>query len=167
MTYHPTKLPIPLTGCRVGEIVSLEWDRIKGKRIHLPGSKSGPRTVCLSSVARGGDPAGERAEVRGLPTLAQAFDDYISANPNRAPNTVRLYHQNLRVNLSDWLKRQLSGITRQDVEDRFHLITGNHGWSATNQTLSMLCSIYRRPCVDYEGLRYPVELWLVASGCFK
>ena len=41
-----------LTGCRRGEIVSLEWGWIKGKRIFLPDSKSGPRTVWLSSAAR-------------------------------------------------------------------------------------------------------------------
>ena len=41
-----------LTGCRFGEIVSLEWDWIKDKRILLPDSKSGPRTVWLSSAAR-------------------------------------------------------------------------------------------------------------------
>ena len=41
-----------LTGCRAGEVASLEWDWIQGKRIHLPDSKSGPRTVWLSSAAR-------------------------------------------------------------------------------------------------------------------
>ena len=41
-----------LTGCRLGEVLSLEWDWIRGKRIHLPDSKSGPRTVWLSSAAR-------------------------------------------------------------------------------------------------------------------
>ncbi len=41
-----------LTGCRFGEIASLEWDWIKDKRIHLPDSKSEPRTVWLSSAAR-------------------------------------------------------------------------------------------------------------------
>ena len=41
-----------LTGCRAGEIASLEWDWIRDKRIHLPDSKSGPRTVWLSSAAR-------------------------------------------------------------------------------------------------------------------
>ena len=41
-----------LTGCRFREIASLEWDWIKDKRIHLPDSKSGPRTVWLSSAAR-------------------------------------------------------------------------------------------------------------------
>ena len=40
-----------LTGCRFGEIAALEWDWIRGKRIHLPDSKSGPRTVWLSSAA--------------------------------------------------------------------------------------------------------------------
>lgn len=41
-----------LTGCRFSEIASLEWDWIRGKRIFLPDSKSGPRTVWLSSAAR-------------------------------------------------------------------------------------------------------------------
>ena len=41
-----------LTGCRPGEVVSLEWDWIRAKRIHLPDAKSGPRTVWLSGAAR-------------------------------------------------------------------------------------------------------------------
>ena len=121
----------------------------------------------LGRVARGEDPADERTEARGVPTLAQAFEGYMAANPNRAANTVRLYRQNLRVNLSDWLKRPLDRITRQDVEDRFNLITAKHGWAGANQTMSMLRSIYRRPCVDHESLRNPVELWLAAGGRFN
>ena len=121
----------------------------------------------LGRVARGEDPAGERAEARGVPTLIRAFEDYMAANPNRAVNTIRLYRQNLRVNLADWRKRPLGSITRKDVEDRFNLITGKHGWSAANQTLSMLRSIYRRQCVDHENLRNPVELWLAAGGRFN
>ena len=70
----------------------------------------------LGRVARGEDPAGERSDARGVPTLARAFEIYMAANPDRAVNTVRLYKQNLRVNLSDWLKRPLDAITRQDVE---------------------------------------------------
>ena len=41
-----------LTGCRFGEISALEWDWIRDRRIHLPDSKSGPRTVWLSSAAQ-------------------------------------------------------------------------------------------------------------------
>ena len=33
--------------------------------------------------------------------------------------------------------------------------------------MSMLRSIYRRPCVDHESLRNPVELWLAAGGRFN
>ena len=40
-----------LTGCRFGEIAALEWDWIRDKRIHLPDSKFGPRTVWPSSAA--------------------------------------------------------------------------------------------------------------------
>ena len=104
---------------------------------------------------------------RGVPTLAEAFETYMGANPNRATNTVRLYRQNLRVNLGDWLKRPLDSITRQDVEDRFNLVNARHGWAGANQTLSMLRSIYRRPCADHENLRNPVELWLAAGGRFN
>ena len=41
-----------LTGCRFGEVVSLEWDWTCGKRIHLPDAKYWPRTVWLSNAAR-------------------------------------------------------------------------------------------------------------------
>ena len=121
----------------------------------------------LGRVARGEDPAGERAETRSMPTLAQAFEGYMAAHPDRAASTVRLYRQNLRVNLSDWLTRPLSAISRQDVEQRFNLVSGKHGWSAANQTMSMLRAVYRRACVDQENLRNPVELWLAAGGRFN
>ena len=122
--------------------------------------------VLLGRVASGEDPASERAQARGLPTLGEAFEDYMAVNPNRSERTNILYRQNLRVNLSDWVNRPLNTITRRDVEARFHRITERHGWAGANQVLSMLRSIYRRPCVDHEGLRNPVELWLAAGGRF-
>ena len=121
----------------------------------------------LGQVARGEDPAGERAEARGVPTLAEAFETYIKANPNRAARTVKLYRQVLRGKLGDWTRRPLDAITRQDVEDRFNRITDRHGWATGNQAMSMLRSVYRRPCVDHEGLRNPVDLWLAAGGRFN
>ena len=41
-----------LTGCRFGEIAGLQWDWIKGRRIHIPDAKAGPRPVWLCSAAR-------------------------------------------------------------------------------------------------------------------
>ncbi len=118
----------------------------------------------LGRVAGGDDPATERAVARGMPTLEEAFEDYIAANPNRKAVTEQRYRQNMRVNLNDWRTRPLDAITRKDIEARFNLITADHGWAVANQTTSLLRSIYRRSCVDHEGLRNPVELWLAGGG---
>ena len=91
----------------------------------------------------------------------------LGADPtNPTERTGYVCRQNLRVNLSDWVIRPLSAISRRDVEARFHRITDKHGWAGANQTMSVLRSIYRRPCVDHEGFRNPVELWLAAGGKF-
>ena len=41
-----------LTGCRRGEIVHLRRDEVKGDRLELADSKTGPRTVWLNAAAR-------------------------------------------------------------------------------------------------------------------
>ena len=120
----------------------------------------------LGQVARGEDSAEERAEARGVPTLAEAFETYVKANPKHNDKTVRLYRQILRGKLGDWVKRPLDAITRKDVEDRFNRITERHGRATGNQAMSMLRSVYRRPCTNHEGLRNPVDLWL-AGGRFN
>ena len=76
------------------------------------------------------------------------------------------YRALVRRYLADWLARPLDAIARRDVEDRFNRITANHGWSQANLTLTLLRSVYRRPCVDLEGLHNPVDLWLAAGGRF-
>lgn len=41
-----------LTGCRVGEVTSLQWQDVRGNRLKLRDSKTGPRTVWLGNEAR-------------------------------------------------------------------------------------------------------------------
>ena len=41
-----------LTGCRKGEIVTLKWRYYREGKLFLPDSKSGLRTIWLSSAAR-------------------------------------------------------------------------------------------------------------------
>ena len=41
-----------LTGCRKGEIVTLKWRFYREDKLFLPDSKTGPRTIWLSSAAR-------------------------------------------------------------------------------------------------------------------
>ena len=120
----------------------------------------------LGKVASGDDPADERAEARGIPVLCKAFEEYIAANPNRTMRTDKGYRELVELHLRDWLSRPLDAITRHDVEARFNHLTAYHGWSQANATIALLRWIYRRPCVDLEGLRNPVDLWLAAGGKF-
>ena len=54
----------------------------------------------------------------------------------------------------------------RDVETRFNSITADHGWSPANRAISLLRSVYRRPCADHDGLRNPVDFWLAGGGKF-
>ena len=63
-----------------------------------------------------------------------------------------------------WLGKPLDAITRRDIESRFHMLTEHHGAVPANQCLSFLRSVYRRPCVDHEGLHNPVGQWLAGGG---
>ena len=45
----------------------------------------------LGKVAGGDDPAEDRAEARGMPTLGETFEQYMAANPNRSKRTNELY----------------------------------------------------------------------------
>ena len=113
----------------------------------------------LGKVAGGDDPAEDRAEARGMPTLGGTFEQYMAANSNRSKRTNELYRYEANRYLGDWLPRPLDAVSRADVEARFNSITADHGWSTANRAMSLLCSIYRRPCVDHDWLRNPVDLW--------
>ena len=120
----------------------------------------------LGQVAGGADPAYERAKARAMPTLGEAFEEYMAVNPNRSKRTDELYRYEANRYLGDWLTRTLDSIARRDIEVRFNSITADHGWSAANRAISLLRSVYRRPCVDWDGLRNPVDLWISGGGKF-
>ena len=101
-----------------------------------------------------------------MPPLRQAFEQYMAANPKRKASTNESYRDRFERPLADWLARPLDAITRSDVEDRLNRITEHHGWATANQCISLLRSVYRRPCVDFEGLVNPVDLWLAGGGRF-
>ena len=118
----------------------------------------------LGKAAGGDDPAIERAKARAMPVLEQAFEEYMKVNPKRAASSNRMYRAEFANYLGDWRMRPLDAIDRRDVEERFIRLTRDHGWSAANRAISLLRSVYRRPCVDLDGLRNPVDLWLAGGG---
>ena len=76
-----------------------------------------------------------------MPTLGDAFEEYIKANPNRSKTTNQLYRFEAEHYLGDWLSRPLDSITRRDVESRFNKLTTDHGWSPANRATSRLRSV--------------------------
>ena len=58
---------ILLTGCRKSEILDLEWSAYRAGKLFLPDSKTGPRTVWLSTPARAGLDALPRTARRVFP----------------------------------------------------------------------------------------------------
>ena len=120
----------------------------------------------LGKAAAGDDPAVRRAEARGMPLLEQAFEDYMAVNPRRAASSDRMYRAEFANHLGDWRRRPLDSITRRDVEERFNRLSRDNGWAPANRSVALLRSIYRRPCVDLEGLRNPVDLWLAGGGTY-
>jgi integrase len=63
-----------LTGCRKSEIVDLRWSAVKGRRLRLADSKTGPRTIWLGDAARRllDDLPKRRGEERVFPLKAQS-----------------------------------------------------------------------------------------------
>ena len=120
----------------------------------------------LGMVAMGEDPAADRARSRRMPTFGQAFEEYMKANPKRKASTNQHYRDRFERPLADWLARSLDSVSRSDVEERFNRITEQRGWATANQCMSLLRSVYRRPCIDFEGLPNPVDLWLAGGGRF-
>ena len=118
----------------------------------------------LGRVAAGEDPALERARRRAMPTLREAFEEYLKAGPERKPRTVALYRRTAYKHLEAWLDRPLDGISRKDVEQCFARLTAEAGWVQANHAVKMLQAIYRRQCIDVDGLRNPVDQWRAGGG---
>ena len=118
----------------------------------------------LGRVAAGEDPAAGRARSRSVPTLGEAFQDLLDAGPARKDSTVAAYRSTVHRDLGDWTGRTLDTIDRRDVERRFNRLTEEAGWVQANHAVKMLRTLYRRQCIDCEGLHNPVDQWRAAGG---
>ena len=118
----------------------------------------------LGKVAAGEDPAEGRTRSRSVPTLREAFEDFLAAGPERKPRTVEVYRRTVYMDLAPWLDRSLNTISRKDVEQCFNRLTSEIGWVGANSALTMLGALYRRQCVDVQGLHNPVAQWRAAGG---
>ena len=77
----------------------------------------------LGKVAAGEDPAVGRTRSRSTPTLREAFEEFIAVGPERKASTIETYRRTVYMDLSGWLDRSLSTISRRDVEQCFNRLT--------------------------------------------
>jgi integrase len=103
---------------------------------------------------------------QAMPTLSEAFEDYISRRPHLRPRTVEAYRYDFNRYLKPLHNKLLSDIDHLRIDDTFQQITRDHGRSgaAANRVISLVGSIYKPACVRETTLRNPVELWKAAGG---
>ena len=118
----------------------------------------------LGKVAAGEDPAEGRTRSRSVPTLREAFEEFLSVGPERKASTIETYRRTVYMDLEAWLDRSLNTISRKEIEQCFNRLTSEIGWVGANSALTMLGALYRRQCVDVEGLHNPVAQWRAAGG---
>ena len=133
----------------------------------LPGQARQRARAIIERAARGEDPEKAREDVLAVPDARRRLRGL--HDRGRAPVAahrpgVPLRHGALSRRLADL--RPLDSIDAEDVKDRFERITDNHGWSPANRAISLLRSLYRKPCSDIESLHNPVSLWLDGGGRF-
>lgn len=107
-----------LTGCRHAEIVGLEWSEVRGRRLLLTDSKTGPRTVWLGDEAR--------AIIDALPrrrNVAQVFHD----ERRGAPVSLSWFWHNVKE------RTALEGLRLHDLRHSF----ASHA-AARSETLPMI-----------------------------
>ena len=132
----------------------------------LPGQARQRARAIMERAGRGEDPGKARDAALAMPTLEEVFEAYMSADESRSPRTVKAYRYEMKRYLGDWLPRPLDSIDAEDVRNRFEMITDDNGRSAANRAISLLRSLYRKPCADIETLHNPVSLWLAGGGRF-
>ncbi len=109
-----------LTGCRKNEILSLEWRDVKGNRLLLRDSKTGPRTVWLGSAAR--------ELIAGIPRDEQRYE-HIFRNHK--------YHRPMRDLSSHWSRvTRAAGLLGFRIHDLRHTFASHAAMN--KETLPMI-----------------------------
>ncbi|HJN12819.1 MAG TPA: site-specific integrase [Pirellulaceae bacterium] len=100
------------------------------------------------AIASGKNPADKRRNNRNSPTFREIFDEFIdlptrtrSKRP-KAPKTIKDYRLQFDGYLAHWHDRQISKVTRADIEKLHNRLATASGFYAANRVLSLIKSLY-------------------------
>lgn len=100
------------------------------------------------AIADGKNPNDIRRATRGAPTLREVFDEYVElptrtkAKRPKSPKTIKDYRLQFDGYLSELADRQLSKISRSDIEKLHNHLATDSGYYAANRVLSLVKALY-------------------------
>ncbi|MDX1945236.1 MAG: site-specific integrase [Pirellulaceae bacterium] len=106
-------------------------------------------------VADGINPNDKRRAARQAPTFRAVFDEFINlptrtkAKRPKSAATVKGYRQQFELYLAPWHTRQLSTVTRPDVEKLHNELSKAHGIYTANRVLALVKAIFNA-AIDLE-----------------
>lgn len=102
----------------------------------------------LAKLSRGVDPNDRLRAMRKAPTLKEVFDEFIElptrtkSKRAKSPKTVHDYRQQFNGYLADWHQRQISTITRLDVEKLHNQLAKTIGNHTANRVLALVKALF-------------------------
>lgn len=106
-------------------------------------------------VADGINPNDKRRSARQAPTFQEVFDQFIElptrtkAKREKSPKTVAGYRQQFDLYLAGWKDRQLSSVTRADVEKLHNDLARTTGTYTANRVLALVKALFNA-AIDLE-----------------
>ena len=97
-----------------------------------------------------------------MPTLREAFEGSSPPVPSESPARSRSTAGTSTARAPCWSIPWTR--PARDVEQCFSRLTAEAGWVPANNAVRMLRSLYRRRCIDIEGLHDPVDQWRATGG---
>lgn len=105
----------------------------------------------LGKIATGIDPIAEKQSSKAKAiTLIEVFDDYIKARKSLKPRTLYDYKNTMRVAFSEWAKKPLLSITKDQVVKHHERLGRERGAAYANQAMRVLRALFNFAAGQYE-----------------
>jgi integrase len=129
----------------IGRCTEMSADEARAAAINL-----------LLDMNNGALPARKQQSQKQAPTLNEVFEKYLTVRTLR-PQTISIYSRMVRFCFPDWLNLQITSITKDMIEERFHKISsgssrGTTGKCRANESMKLLSGL-----INFAADRYGTD----------